>query len=152
MECGKKSYRVTAGSTAERDSWVEAIRAQQKTMFDESNTEHNDPTRTSASALSPLPAAAPAEAQTPAKGTRKVKCYLHKGAANQRIRKVVLNPASSTSELLSTIRKEFEWEEDRKLTVGYLDDDDDLVEISSSINMDEVCNEAKLLQILDSEE
>ena len=55
------------------------------------------------------------------------------------------------AELLETIRREFEWEEDRKLTVAYLDEDDDLVEVSNSIDMQEVCSEAKLLQILDSE-
>lgn len=150
IECGKKSYRVSAASASERDSWVDAIRAQQKTMFDESNPEPHDQARSSASALSPPPATAAPEASTSAQ-TRKVKCYLNKGAENQRIRKVVLNSASSMAELLETIRREFEWEEDRKLTVAYLDEDDDLVEVSNSIDMQEVCSEAKLLQILDSE-
>mmetsp|Transcript_8188 Transcript_8188/g.34398 ORF Transcript_8188/g.34398 Transcript_8188/m.34398 type:complete len:1216 (+) Transcript_8188:36-3683(+) len=156
IECGKKSYRVTAADGSERDSWVEAIQAQQKTMFESGSgpADGSEPVR-SPSRISSLPTTptsplAPADA-APA-DARKVKCYLHKGTSNQRIRKVVLSNVGSIDALLANIRKEFEWADDRKLTVGYLDEDDDLVEISSSISLEEVCSEAKLLEIIDNAE
>ena len=71
-----------------------------------------------------------------------MKCYLNKGTPQQRIRKIGLENIKSFDDLRSVIKREFEWNDSVNFAFVYLDIDGEEIEISSSISIEDVLNEA----------
>lgn len=81
---------------------------------------------------------------------RTIKCYLNKGTAEQRIRKVPLLSWTSIEQLVTIISKEFEWnlESLEGVLIGYVDTDAELVEISPSTSIEELMREVRALHVI----
>ena len=77
----------------------------------------------------------------------KIKCFVNKSTPQQRIRKISLMNLNGIRDLENAIRHEFEWEDSVLFSFVYVDQDGDQIEISSSLSIDEVINEATSLLI-----
>src|SRR3990167_7403167 len=73
----------------------------------------------------------------------KIKCFVHKGTPQQRIRKVSLQNVDTIEALNAAIKKEFEWQESVLIEVSYTDQDNDLIEVSSNTSIWEIQSEVK---------
>jgi len=79
---------------------------------------------------------------------RKLKVYLNHKLADQRVRIVSLPSGLADVENISKIVvKEFEWKDEKRLVLAYLDEDGDFVEFSPSTLPDHVVASAKALVV-----
>ena len=83
--------------------------------------------------------------QSPTKAT--TKCYLQMGTDNERTCEISLSDISSIPELTELIIKEFQFASTSTFILSYLDLDEEIIEISSSISIWDIVNEAKSLII-----
>mmetsp|Transcript_12930 Transcript_12930/g.16170 ORF Transcript_12930/g.16170 Transcript_12930/m.16170 type:complete len:549 (-) Transcript_12930:69-1715(-) len=172
IQFSKKKYLICTATSREKLEWLQALKEQIMNI----HQKEAPPTKGSYIA-SPDRATSPPVASTPTKITvtsppstptpppvvqtveptpspvsspataGKIKCYLDKGTPQQRIRKISLLGVTSVDVLIQRIRNEFEWNNEQSLLVSYVDDDGDLIEISSSTSIDDILEEAKSFQL-----
>jgi len=165
----KNKYVVSASSPQEKQEWLRFIKEQLMNLHSHDSPSKEklfgsrpdirparSPILTHSRTNSTDSPASPARAeQSPEIGSpssalsgTKIKCFLHKGTSEQRIRKISMLGLQSLEELIARIRREFEWESTLHLDLSYADEDGDSIEISSSTSIDDVVTEAKYLVIL----
>lgn len=171
LHFNKNKYLVCAFNAREKQDWLRAIKEQLMNLHSHDspskdklygsrpdvrgpsrspNMSHSrsNSTDSNASPTRPEMNADVGSPPTSALSGTKIKCFLHKGTSEQRIRKISMLGLQSLDELFERIRREFEWASTLHLDLSYADEDGDSIEISSSTSIDDVVTEAKYLVIL----
>ena len=122
MLYNKKSIKAIINNQQEKDDWVNTLKSLTSQIYNNQGTNTN---------LNQV-----------LQASNKLKCYLNRGTPQQRIRKIGLENIKSFQDLQSTIRKEFEWDDSVNFTYVYIDRDDEEIEISSSLSIEDITSDA----------